>query len=101
MAIDWRLDTEKKLWNLVRSIRQDVTARGDKAALLDNPSVTQNADGSYTILVYVPPGKAKPAEMVAAIDDKIEKATPKKKGRKKATPPPEESVADESVVKEE
>jgi len=56
--IDWRMDTEKKLWNLVRVIRQDVQARGDAACLLEQPSVNRNSDGSYTVNVFKAETKA-------------------------------------------
>jgi hypothetical protein len=90
--IDWRKEVYKKLHNLERAIRQDVISRGDASSLLDESTITQNADGSYTLLMFHPPNQAA---------SKAETAAPKKKGRKKSTPPPEESVVDESVMQEE
>lgn len=50
--IDWKMDTTKRLNNLVRFIKQDVTSRGDASALCDDPRVVDNEDGSFTVFVF-------------------------------------------------
>lgn len=50
--IDWRSDVEQKMNNLLRSILQDIAARGDKRALADKPRVERLDDGSYRVVVF-------------------------------------------------
>lgn len=50
--VDWRADVEKKLNNLVRSVAQDIRARGDAGVLADLPGVERQTDGSYRVIVF-------------------------------------------------
>ena len=76
--VDWKMDTEKRLNNLLRFIQRDVISRGDASALSDDPRVEHNADGSYTVIVFK---SDEPAPVAEASDAKAK--TGAKKSSKK------------------